>query len=98
MLQEKSELMDLTAETVWDFTEEDVFHLLEQLSVVLDKNEKSHYMKIIDSAFDFRTVSKKQRMLIESLSKYGFKFFPVESSSSLRGICKRKTKTRTVFG
>jgi hypothetical protein len=98
MLQEKNKLMNLTLETVWELTEEEVFHLIQGLSAELDKSERNRYTKIIDSAFDFRTVSKKQRVLISSLSKYGFKFFPVENTATLRGICKRKMKTRSVFG
>lgn len=68
-------LDDLTVETVRELSEEDVFVLLTKEISGLDKEKRSGYMKIISSAFDFRSISSKNRSLKADLGIFGFKFF-----------------------
>ncbi|MDR0660240.1 MAG: hypothetical protein LBG19_05450 [Prevotellaceae bacterium] len=55
-------------------------------------------MKIIDEAFEFRTISKKRSDLKRGLSIHGFKFFTFdEKTNMLTGICKRKHANKSVY-
>jgi hypothetical protein len=91
------EIKNLSDENVWGLTEEEAFHFVEQIkSEIENAEERNRYVKIIASAFEFRTVSSAQRALTGSLSKLGFQFFTVDKRT-LRGICKRKNTTQSVF-
>ncbi|MDR1897162.1 MAG: hypothetical protein LBR10_10270 [Prevotellaceae bacterium] len=92
------EIRDLSFENVWNLTEEEVFLLVGKIMTEFEnREERNHYIKIIDSAFEFRTVSSSQRNLIGGLSSLGFQFFKVEDTKILRGICKRKKSSRSIF-
>jgi hypothetical protein len=93
------EIKELTAENVWSLTEEEAFRMTEKImKEVGSKEERNVFIKIISQAFDFRTVSKSKKALIQSLSLIGFLFFPVEDEKTiLRGICKRKKNSQSVF-
>jgi hypothetical protein len=91
------EIQSLTFENVWNLSEEEVFHLLEQLREIPEKEIRNDYMKIIDSAFEFRSITRSRRDLKEGLSMHGFKFFDNRGTKIQTGICKRKTPRRTVF-
>jgi hypothetical protein len=93
MEQSSIAIKDLTFDNVWNLTEEDAFHLVEQIMVEFEtRDERNHFTKIIDSAFEFRTVSSTRRILIDSISKEGYKFFKVEGLPTFRGIRKRQRK------
>jgi hypothetical protein len=48
-------------------------------------------MNLISLAFDFYTISKSKKGMVQSLSLLGFHFFIVEGEKNiLRGLCKRK--------
>jgi hypothetical protein len=92
------EIKDLSYENVWNLTEEEAFHLVEKIMAEVEgKEERNSYAKIVSSAFEFRTVSSSQRSLIANLSMLGFQFFKVEDTTTMRGICKRKATTKSVF-
>jgi hypothetical protein len=93
------EIKELTAENVWNLSEEEVFHLTEKImKEVENKEERNTYIKIISLAFDYRTVSKSKKAFIGSLTMIGFQFFAIESEKTiLRGICKRKKSSQSVF-
>jgi transcriptional regulator CtsR len=93
------EINELTATTVWQLSEEDAFMLIDKImKEVTDKDEKNALTKIISQAFDFRTVSKSKKAMIQSLSLLGFKFFSLENEKNiLRGLCKRKNAQQSVF-
>jgi hypothetical protein len=86
------EIKELTAENVWNLSEEEAFHLTEKImKEVENKEEKNAYIKIISLAFDYHTVSKSKKAFIESLIMIGFQFFAIEGEKTIfRGICKRK--------
>ncbi len=91
MIQSVVDLMELTQENVWDLTEEDVFSLVKTVQTDVEKEKRSHYMKIIGSAFEFRTISSKRRDLKKNFEVYGYKFFPAgDNPNMLTGIYKRK--------
>lgn len=89
---EQQDLKQLTPENVWDLDEEQIFALvtmLENEPVAIVQRRK--YYKIIDTAFDFRTISKTRHDKQKELAEYGFKFFRTgDSSPILTGIYKRK--------
>ncbi|MDR3194539.1 MAG: hypothetical protein LBT76_04520 [Tannerella sp.] len=91
------EIENLSLENVWELTEEDAFRIALQLQTKYEKDMRNRYVKIINTAFEFRRISKTQRTLADNLAKYGFKFFPLEDVRTLQGICKRKAPARSVF-
>ncbi|MDR1743039.1 MAG: hypothetical protein LBR48_04370 [Dysgonamonadaceae bacterium] len=93
------EINELTATTVWQLSEEDAFLLTGKImNEIENKEERNNLIKIISLAFDFRTVSKSKKAMIQSLSLLGFKFFAVENEKALlRGLCKRKNAKQSVF-
>jgi hypothetical protein len=93
------EINELTATTVWQLTEEEAFRLTEKIMTeIASKDEQNAKIKIIASAFDFRTVSKSKKAMVQNLSMLGFKFFTVEGEKTiLRGLCKRKSSKQSVF-
>ncbi|MDR1764015.1 MAG: hypothetical protein LBR64_08730 [Dysgonamonadaceae bacterium] len=93
------EINELTATNVWQLSEEEAFLLTGKIiNEVENKEDKNNLIKIISMAFDFRTVSKAKKAMIQSLSMLGFKFFAVENEKTiLRGLCKRKNARQSVF-
>ncbi|MDR1102512.1 MAG: hypothetical protein LBL42_02025 [Tannerella sp.] len=93
------ELKELTASNVWDLTEEEAFRLTERIMTEMEsREERNAKIKMISSAFDFRTVSRSKKAFIQSLSMLGFQFFAVENEKTiLRGLCKRKKSSQSVF-
>lgn len=85
------EVKNLSSENVWDLSEEQAFHVFQEIQNESEKERRSQYLKIIDTAFELRSLSRSRRDLKEGLSKHGFKFFKVdEKSSILIGVCKRR--------
>ncbi len=70
-------LDELTPETVSKLSEEDVSGLLNKITSDLPKERRSEYVNIINTAFEFRSISAKSRSLKGDLAIYGFKFFPI---------------------
>jgi hypothetical protein len=94
---QQTEIQRLSLENVWELTEEDVFRIVLQLQTEYEKDMRNHYVKIINTAFEFRRISKTQRALASSLAMCGFRFFPLEENRMLQGICKRKAPAQSVF-
>jgi len=91
---------NLTLENVWDLSEEDVFNMLQYIQVNLPKEEQLPFIKIIDTAFEFRSISSKRRDMRQSLALLGFKFFkPVNDNSStmITGVYKRKSPNKSFY-
>jgi len=99
MEQSIIDIKTLSEEDIWKLTEEDVFNLVETLKTCMKKEESMPYFKLIDSAFEFRTISARRRDLKQDLSKAGFKFFKreVNHSNQLVGIYKRTSANKTFY-
>jgi|GEM_PF-1569164 len=98
MKQLEINIKNLTLENVWKLSEEEVFNMLQYMQENLPKENRSQYMKIIDTAFEFRSISSKRRDMKQSLTLLGFKFFKLESDSSstiITGIYKRKSPNKS---
>lgn len=90
----------LNRENVWNLSEEDVFHMMQYMQNNLPKEEYSKYMKIIEIAFDFRSISPKRRDMKQSLTLLGFKFFKLgndNNSTIITGIFKRKSPNKSFY-
>ncbi|MDR1372313.1 MAG: hypothetical protein LBJ17_04195 [Dysgonamonadaceae bacterium] len=93
------EIKELTDKNVWQLTEDEAFVLTEKImKEVENKEERNALVKIISSAFEFRTVGKSKKAMIHSFTLLGFKFFAVEGEKTiLRGLCKRKNANQSVL-
>ena len=93
-------IKSLTLENVWNLSEDEVFHMVQKIQEYLPKEERSQYMKIIDTAFEFRSISAKRRDMKQSLTLLGFKFFKPENdnnSNIITGIFKRKSPNTSFY-
>ncbi|NMC58119.1 MAG: hypothetical protein GYA51_01795 [Candidatus Methanofastidiosa archaeon] len=84
-------------DNVWDLSEEDAFNAIQFIQNNVSQEERSQYMKIIDAAFEFRSISSKRRDIRQSLTLLGFKFFKVDDNagSMLTGVFKRKGRNKS---
>lgn len=84
-------LENLTEENVWNLSEEEAFTIVETLQADIPKEERPKYSRILEKAFEFRSISPRRRDLRQDLTHYGYKFFQGEGNKTyLTGICKRK--------
>ena len=87
---EEPELSDIE-----NLTEDQVAEIIRRIEKEPDKAKRSQAMKIINSSFEIRTISAKNRNLKADLAFFGYKFFPTDQSKTfLRGI-RRKATNRT---
>jgi hypothetical protein len=82
----------LTLENVKALSEEEVSNMLNKDILELPKEKQAFYSNIIRTAFDFRSVSKKNRTLKGDMTMYGFKFFTIPNNNSYIMGIKRKGK------
>ncbi|HNW51162.1 MAG TPA: hypothetical protein PKH79_08775 [Prolixibacteraceae bacterium] len=100
MLQQIIDPKELTVQNVWNLSEEDAFNMVQTLQTEYSKEDRSPYLKVIDSAFEFRTISSKRRDMKQSLSLLGFKFFkPQDNSGStmITGVFKRRSLNTSFY-
>ncbi|MGE0076688.1 MAG: hypothetical protein AB7S48_02410 [Bacteroidales bacterium] len=98
MEQKLTNLDELTPANVWDISEEEAFELMQLILNGVEKEKKSQLLKIIESAFEFRTISTKRRDLKQSLILLGFKFFkPNDNSNMITGIFKKKSLNKSFY-
>jgi hypothetical protein len=90
-MENKIVLEKLTQENVLELSEEDVSGLLIKTIIDLPKDKRSYYVKIINTAFEFRSISSKNRNLKGDLTIFGYKFFPIPNNKSLIMGIKRKS-------
>jgi hypothetical protein len=90
MEKEVISLEQLSTENVLKLSEEDVSNLLNKIISDLPKERRSNYVSILNSAFEFRSISAKSRTLKGDLSLYGFKFFSIPYNNRLIMGVKRK--------
>jgi len=91
MEKEIISLEELTPEKVLKLSEEDVSKLLSKIVSDLPKEKRSGYVNIINTAFEFRSISSKSRSLKGDLSLYGFKFFSIPYNNKLiMGVKRRR--------
>jgi len=85
---------DLTKENVETLTEEQAAEVISDIEKEQDKVKRSQLMKIVETTFELRTISAKNRNFKADLAFFGFKFFPLEDNKFyVRGI-RRKTNKR----
>lgn len=89
-MEKKISLEELTPENVLELSEEDVSNLLIKVVEDLPKEKRSQYVNIISSAFEFRSISTKNRNLKGDLTYFGFKFFAIPYNKNLIMGIKRK--------
>lgn len=91
-MNSKINLKDITFENVKELTETDIYYLMQELELVSDPTFRSDRMKVINSAFQFRYILPKKKVLKAELEMYGY-CFPcndkVRNSNMIVGI-KRK--------
>ncbi|MDL2213477.1 hypothetical protein LJC72_01320 [Bacteroides sp. OttesenSCG-928-D19] len=85
------ELCEVTQENVHNFTEEEISLLLNKLVSDLPREQRAPYVQIINTAFDFRSISAKSNGLKKDLEMYGYKFFPIPANKKLVMGVRRKT-------
>jgi hypothetical protein len=91
MEKEIISLEELTLEKVLKLSEEDVSKLLSKIVSDLPKEKRPGYVNIINTAFEFRSISSKSRSLKGDLSLYGFKFFSIPYNKKLiMGVKRRR--------
>jgi hypothetical protein len=75
---------------VENLREDQVAEIIGRIEKEPDRAKRSQAMKIIDLAFEIRTISAKNRNLKADLAFFGYKFFPTDQSKIfLRGIRKK---------
>lgn len=89
MVEMIERLKNTTKDNIWDLTEEEVFQLVMFIQKEVKKEEQIQYMKIIEPAFKFRTISSRNRALKQDLTYIGYKFFKnKEQKGMLTGVYK----------
>jgi len=84
---------ELTIDNVGTLTEAQVAEVMCRIEKEQDKEKRLPFVKIIETAFEFRTISARSRNLKADLAFFGYKFFPVEYNKVLlRGIRKKTRK------
>ncbi len=99
MQQDIIDYKSLTAENVWNLTEEEAAKLVFYIqSDAVPREERTPYIRIISLAFEFRTITASRRDLKNSLTMLGFKFFKEdESSRKLFGIYKKPAPGKSFY-
>lgn len=99
MTQDIMHYEKLTEENVWNLSEEEAARLIFYIqSDAVPKEKRGAYIRIINSAFEFRTISATRRDLRNSLTKLGFKFFKEsETSRMLFGIYKKTAAHKSFY-
>ena len=100
MQQQIIEPKELTLQNVWDLSEEDAFILTQYIQTKINKEDRLPFIKIIDTAFEFRSISSKRRDMKQSLSLLGFKFFKPENdnnSNIITGVYKRRSPNKRFY-
>jgi hypothetical protein len=93
-MENQTIIEDLTLDNVGTLTETQVSEIANTIEKEPEKEKRSQLMKILETAFEFRTISAKNRNLKADLSFMGYRFFPVEQNKVfLRGI-RKKTNRR----
>ena len=85
-------LKELTFENVKKLTETEIYYLMQELEQEKDNSYRSDRIKIINSAFQFRYILPKKKVLKAELEMYGYRFpcnEKVRNSNMIVGI-KRK--------
>lgn len=83
---------ELSFEKVVEMTEAQIAEIIGNIEKESDKEKRTKMMKIVDTTFEIRTISSKNRNLRADLTFFGYKFFPMENNKIyLRGI-RRKAK------
>jgi hypothetical protein len=54
------EVKNLSLENVWDLSEEQAFHVFQEIQNESEKERRSQYLKIIDTAFELRSLSRSK--------------------------------------
>lgn len=86
----KLSLEELTAENILALSEKEVSDLLTIDIHKLPKEERTYYVNLISKAFDFRSISAKNKKLKGDLGMFGFKFFPIPNDNNFIMGIKRK--------
>lgn len=85
-------LKELTFENVKKLSESDIYCFMRELEEENDNSYRSDRMKIINSAFQFRYILPKKKVLKAELEMYGYRFpcnDKVRNSNMILGV-KRK--------
>lgn len=91
-MNSKINLKELTFDNVKELTEAEIYYLMQELEQECDNTFRSDRMKIINSAFQFRYILPKKKVLKAELEMYGYRFpcnDKVRNSNMIVGI-KRK--------
>lgn len=92
-MENQTIIEDLTLDNVGTLTETQVSEIANTIEKEPEKERRSQLMKILETAFEFRTISTKNRNLKADLSFMGYQFFPVEQSKVyVRGIRKKANR------
>lgn len=83
-------LNTLTQDTVTLMSEEEASVVLTKLVYELPREERTKYVNLVSTAFEFRSISAKNRSLRGDLSLFGFKFFPAQNDQNMLIGIKRK--------
>lgn len=89
---------EISEKDIWGLSESDAFELVQTIEQEQPSEKKSEVLKYINSAFEFRTVSKRRKNQQDALRIYGFQFFQrKEQPEKMVGVCKRKTSGSSIF-
>ena len=84
---------ELSFEKVVEMTEAQIAEIIDNIEKESDKEKRTKMMKIVDTTFEIRTISSKNRNLRADLAFFGYKFFPLETNKIyLRGIRRKANK------
>lgn len=90
-MEKIASIKEITPENLCKLSREDVYDLLNTVVRGLPKEERSYYMDIIRTVFDFRSISPTKNYLRKDMIAYGYKFFPIPQNDKLIMGIKRKT-------
>jgi hypothetical protein len=93
-MEKELTLDELTPENVTGLTEEEAFMLLNKVICELPREKRPYYENIISSAFEFRSISTKNKKLRGDLTMYGYAFFKIPHNDSLIMGMRRKSARR----
>jgi hypothetical protein len=87
---ELSNKEEITIENVSKLSEEEVYNLLNTVIRNIPREKRSHYMNIVKTVYDFRSISPTKSYLKKDMMVYGYKFFSIPDNNELIMGIKRK--------
>lgn len=80
----------LNNELIARLTEDEIYDLLDRVIRPLNAIERTRYMDLLRTRFDFRSIQQTKNYLRKDMEAYGYKFFKIPNNDNMIMGIKRK--------